>query len=100
MFELNVVNDHDIPTDWLEVNRDDKLSPELNLMMWVLLDAAFLLGRRPPRSLNPESRISWERQRSEALEWFEFDDSTWLFSFVSVCAFLNLDPEAVRRQVL
>jgi hypothetical protein len=38
-----------------------------------------------------------QREAQEAEEWFWSDDSHWLFSFVSICAVLGLEPEAVRQ---
>jgi hypothetical protein len=38
-----------------------------------------------------------QRESQEAEEWFMSDDSHWLFSFVSVCMVLGLEPEAVRQ---
>ncbi len=33
----------------------------------------------------------------EAEEWFFSDDSHWLFSFVSICTVLGLEPEVIRK---
>jgi len=38
-----------------------------------------------------------QREAQEAEEWFLSDDSHWLFSFVSICTVLGLEPEAVRQ---
>jgi hypothetical protein len=38
-----------------------------------------------------------QRESQEAEEWFMSNDSHWLFSFVSVCMVLGLEPEAVRQ---
>ena len=36
-----------------------------------------------------------QRLAREAEEWFFADDSRWLFSFVNICAVLDLDPEYI-----
>lgn len=41
-----------------------------------------------------------ERSAREARAWFEADDSSYVFSFVSICWTMGLDVEAVRRRVL
>jgi hypothetical protein len=38
-----------------------------------------------------------QREAREAEEWFLSDDSHWLFSFVSICEVLGLEPESVRQ---
>jgi hypothetical protein len=36
----------------------------------------------------------------DAYHWFTSNDHTWPFSFLNVCQLLDLDPEAVREDVL
>lgn len=38
--------------------------------------------------------------REDALDWMASDDTDWPFSFVNVCAILDLDPSALRKRVL
>jgi len=33
----------------------------------------------------------------EAEEWLFSDDASWIFSFVSICAVMGLDPDYLRR---
>ena len=33
----------------------------------------------------------------EAEEWFMNDDASWIFSFVSICSILNLEPDYFRQ---
>jgi hypothetical protein len=40
-----------------------------------------------------------QRLAREAEEWFFTNDLHWLFSFVNICAALNLEPAAVRQQL-
>ncbi len=35
----------------------------------------------------------------EAEEWFTNDDASWIFSFVSICSILNLEPDYFRSGV-
>jgi hypothetical protein len=38
-----------------------------------------------------------KRLGQEAEEWFFKDDTRWLFSFVSICDVLGLNPDYIRR---
>ena len=38
-----------------------------------------------------------QRLATEAEEWFFTDDSSWPFSFVNICAALNLDSDYIRQ---
>jgi hypothetical protein len=40
-----------------------------------------------------------QREAQEAEQWFLSEDSHWPFSFVSVCAVLGLEPEAIRQRL-
>ena len=66
--------------------------PEAALMRAVLEDALTCLQRQ---FITGGRRV--EREAREAEEWFFSDDAHWLFSFVSVCTVLGLEPEAVRQ---
>ena len=35
----------------------------------------------------------------EAENWFMNDDTSWIFSFVSICAILNLEPDYFRQGI-
>jgi len=66
-------------------------SPERALMLAVLEDAI--------RSFADERRTRSGRRRRPAREaeaWLFADDHAWPFSFVNVCAVLDLSPSAVR----
>lgn len=41
-----------------------------------------------------------KRKAREAEEWFFNDDSSELFSFVSVCSVLGLGPECIRQRLM
>lgn len=68
--------------------------PETALMSAVLEDALVCFQSR----LEMKGQTI-ERHAQQAEEWFLSDDSHWLFSFVSICTVLGLDPELVRRRL-
>ena len=61
--------------------------PETALMYAVLEDALFCF----------QGRIKQQAQRAEA--WFFSDDSKSLFSFISICEMLELQPEHIRKRL-
>lgn len=67
--------------------------PETALMYAVLEDAFLCFQRR-----FENERRSIQRAR-QAEEWFFSDDSRCLFSFVSVCAALGLEPGYIRQRL-
>jgi hypothetical protein len=67
--------------------------PETALMYAVLEDAFLCFHQQ----FDTEQRFG-QRAR-EAKDWFFSDDSRWLFSFVSVCYTLGLEPEYLRRKL-
>lgn len=67
--------------------------PETALMYAVLEDAFFCFHKQ----FETEPRLI-ERAR-EAEDWFFSDDSRWLFSFLSVCAALGLEPHYIRKKL-
>jgi hypothetical protein len=73
--------------------RLNPMSPEAALMCAVLENALNCFQDRFP--LRRRRRAI--RLAREAREWFFSEDSRWIFSFVSICAALNLDPEYIRR---
>jgi len=67
--------------------------PETALMYAVLEDAFLCFHKQ----FETEPRV-FERAR-EAEDWFFSDDSRWLFSFLSVCAALGLEPHYIRKKL-
>ena len=63
----------------------------------ILADALACLDGKGPLS-NKESYGEVARRTHEAWEWV-MSDTTYLFSFTTVCAVLDLEVEAVRKQV-
>ena len=63
-------------------------------LMYAVLEHAFLCFQR---RFEMERRYSRHAARAE--EWFNCDDSHWLFSFVSICIVLGLDREFIRQRL-
>lgn len=75
--------------------RSAPLEPERELMLAVLQDAIrcfqdYLLARDRKR----------ERLFREAEEWFNKQESDWLFSFETICEVLGLDSQYIRRGLI
>ncbi|HEY7321388.1 MAG TPA: hypothetical protein VIE89_27805 [Candidatus Binatia bacterium] len=70
-----------------------KVCPETALMYAVLEDAFLCFHKQF------ETERRFMRRAREAEEWFFSDDSHWLFSFVSVCDVLGLEPYYIRQKL-
>jgi hypothetical protein len=68
--------------------------PEIRLMLAVLEDAI---------NCYQDNIFAANKKRvqlfKEAEEWFISDDPSWIFSFVSVCSILNLEPDYFRMGI-
>jgi hypothetical protein len=68
--------------------------PEVSLMQAVLEDALSCVHRPD------ETARRWvQREAREAEEWFFSDDAHGIFSYVSVCAVLGLEPASIRQEL-
>lgn len=67
--------------------------PETALMYAVLEDAFLCLQK------SGDSTPLVQRRAREAEEWFLSDDVRWIFSFLSVCEGLGLDPGYMRKKL-
>jgi hypothetical protein len=67
--------------------------PETALMYAVLEDAFLCFYKQF------EADQRYMQRAREAEDWFFNDDSRWLFSFVSVCAALGLEPRYIRKKL-
>jgi hypothetical protein len=65
---------------------------EVALMYAVLEDAVKCFARQ-----FVEQRLRTKRLAEEAEEWFLANDERWPFSFVNVCAALELNPQYLRQ---
>lgn len=66
--------------------------PERRLVLAILHDAVAIFLRRETVPTTRGSRLFREVEG-----WFAADDPEWPFSFVNICAALDLDVERVRR---
>jgi hypothetical protein len=67
--------------------------PERALMYAVLEDAFVCFHKQF------EADQRFMQRAREAEDWFFSDDSRWLFSFVSVCDALGLEPRYIRKKL-
>ena len=70
-----------------------KVCPETALMYAVLEDAFLCFHKK----FEAERRFMQRAREGE--RWFFNDDSRWLFSFVSVCDALGLEPAYIRKKL-
>ena len=68
--------------------------PEVSLMRAVLEDALACVHRPD------ETTCRWVRREArEAEEWLFSDDAHGIFSYVTVCAVLGLEPASIRQEL-
>jgi hypothetical protein len=65
--------------------------PECRLL-WAVLQEAMETYMKYASAINPRDR----RFFAEAEQWVMDNDPTWLFSFVSICHVLELNPDYLR----
>jgi hypothetical protein len=63
-------------------------------LMYAVLEDAFLCFHK-----QFEAEPRFIQRAREAEDWFFSDDSGWLFSFVSVCDALGLEPRYIRQKL-
>ena len=63
-------------------------------LMYAVLENAFLCFHK-----QFEAEPQLIARAREAEDWFFSDDSRWLFSFLSVCAALGLEPHYIRKKL-
>ena len=80
------------PSQFADLLRNEtSRPPEHRLMLAILEDAL----RCYQRELNSPGRRSQDLFR-EAEDWFASHDTSWPFSFVTICDTFDLDPEYIR----
>jgi hypothetical protein len=72
-----------------------RVCPETALLYAVLEDAFLCFQKQFQVQMRPTRRTA----SREAEEWFFNDDSRDLFSFLSVCTALGLEPEFIRKKL-
>jgi hypothetical protein len=90
-FESLLVPEQFLPTQLAPPRRDSLICGEKALMLAVLEDAIRCLERRAPGAA---------RLAREAEAWIRSSDQRWPFSFVNVCAHLDMDARRLRRALL
>ena len=88
---LLVVPEQFLPTQLAPPRHDSLISGEKALMLAVLEDAVRCLGRRS----RSDARLA-----REAEAWIRANDPHWPFSFVNVCAHLEIDASRLRAALL
>ena len=84
---------------WLDRQRSSILQSEITLMIAVLEDALKCYFDYAGAKTRLESKLFNEAEQWFFSEDFSEDDEE-LFSFKSICAFLNMDPDYVRKGLL
>jgi hypothetical protein len=72
-----------------------RVGPETALLYAVLEDAFLCFQKQFEVRMRPIQR----QAAREAEEWFFSDDSQKLFSFLSICTALGLEPEFIRKRL-
>ncbi len=97
---LDATFSSDTEQDWLKINRSHERSGEEGLMLAVLQDALSVIRNGEPRAVDGYLKNDdMGRLVNEARAWVMSNDSSWPFSFVSICDSLNISVSAVRRAV-
>ncbi len=81
-----------LPTQWRDLSHTVTHTPELRLMRAVLDDAFYCLTR-----YCGSSHVRARRLFAEAYDWLMSKDDHWLYTFVSICRYLDLDESWVRQ---
>src|SRR5262245_42826478 len=64
-------------------------------LLWAMLEDAIACVQQ--QALTPSRRH--QRLAREAEQWIFADDTTWVFSFLNVCAALGLEPDYLRTKL-
>ena len=70
------------------------VQPERQLMAAVLVDAVATWWRNSP----PRDALA-KRRLAEVAGWLQDSDASWPFSFLRICAELDLDAAHIRRML-
>jgi len=80
---------------WENLRRKNLLEPEKRLMLAVLEDAINCFQINVMAQNGRRKKLF-----NESEDWIMGRDDDWIFSFVSICELLRLNPEYVRRGLL
>lgn len=84
--------DQIMPVQFHDTRNTQRTVDELRLLRAMVVCALEDLNR-------PTVTKHGERIRNDALEWFASDETDWPFSFLRICQYLTLDPDAVRERI-
>jgi hypothetical protein len=76
-------------------SQGDAVSPERELMVAVLHEAVADVQRYRAARAREQHKLYLE-----ACEWLNSDDTSWPYSFASLCATLGLSAEGIRDRLL
>ena len=83
--------------DWLEVYSSGKYYDPSRLLMKAILEDASDCAVKNLTQTSGQAMSRNQRERDEARRWIASNESEWIFSFVSVCEILRLNPSAIRK---
>jgi hypothetical protein len=95
-----------LPSQCADARKPFIPSGEVRLMLAILEDALEVIakGVHTSRASIPSNRAHLDRQQQHqldaAVQWVRANEPDWVFSFVTICERLGLDPAAVRAAVL
>ena len=82
---------------WSEVySSGDYYDPSRLLMKAILTDAIDSAVKQIPQG-SQQAMSRNQREQNEARRWIASNESEWIFTFVSICEALRLNPSAIRK---
>ncbi|GBD27486.1 hypothetical protein HRbin30_02835 [bacterium HR30] len=85
-----------LPTQFYQRMRQQRVLEGERRLMLAILEDAVACFQKYAGATRPRSR----RLFQEAEDWFFDTDSSWVFSFESICSVLNIDAQYFRRNLL
>ncbi len=92
------------PSQWRDLHRGED-GPIKKLMLAVLERAVFDIIEPRPQTRRRKQKFEAQRisvaheRRSSAIDWISDTDADGVFSFQTVCAVLDIDPERLRSRL-
>jgi len=85
-----------LPSQFYQRMRQQRVLEGERRLMLAILEDAVACFQKYAGATRPRSR----RLFQEAEEWFLETDSSWVFSFESICSVLNIDAQYFRRNLM
>ena len=82
-----------MPAQWFTQRERRNAQSSIRRLMYAILEDAVSVYTSEVRS-SRQSRTFQQTRR-----WIDSQDRTWVFSFLRICEALDLDPDAIRREV-